>query len=152
MIGQALFVLFAFAIAVVVFAPTTEVGKAFRRALVIAPARFLSGGPMKMFVAIVVFAALVAFAVGAPELVDLVGMADLSLYLDMAILSFILGAVTGFRSAARSVILGVRRVLSGRHFDRAHVGQTRARTPRSSKPGRSLSDDEEWPSNAWALA
>lgn len=54
-----------------VFAPATEVAKAFRRALVIAPARFLSGGPMKMFVAIVVFAALVALAVGAPELVVL---------------------------------------------------------------------------------
>jgi hypothetical protein len=66
----------------------TFVGKSLRRALIEGPARVLSRGPLRTFVALVVFFGLIAFAVAAPEMVAIMGMTDLSLYLDLVVLTF----------------------------------------------------------------
>lgn len=144
--------LLAFAFLVVAFTPDTNLGKALRRVLVDGPARLLNGGPLKVFVALVVVAGLVAFAVGAPELVALIGMADLSVYIELAALSFILSAVTGLRTASRSGVAATRRCFGRAARAPARLRRRRVRTRRTRKPRRQAANDDGRPFGVWAAA
>jgi hypothetical protein len=150
MIGLSL--LMAFAFLVVVFTPDTEIGRAFRRVLVEDPARLLNGGPLKVFVALVVLVGLVAFAVGAPELVALIGMADLSVYLDLAVLAFMLSAATRLRTASRAGLEATKRAFGRLALASARLSWRRVRTRRTRRPRRHAANDDGRPSGVWAAA
>lgn len=144
--------LMAFSFLVVAFAPDSDIGKALRRGLVDGPAQLLNGGPLKIFVALVVLVGLVAFAVGAPELVALIGMADLSVYLDLAVLAFILSAGTRLRTASRAGVEAAKRGFGRVALASAHWSRPRARTRRVQKPRNPAANDDGRPFGVWAAA
>lgn len=140
--------LFLFAFAMVALAPETHLGKMLRQALVAAPAQMLNGGPIKLLAAAFVLVGVLGFAFAAPELIALVGVADLALYLDVMAVALIVGAIAQFRGFGSTALRWARRYLLGPAI-RLRPG--RGRRPRSPvrKP---RSDDDDGPFGAWTLA
>lgn len=120
--------------------------------LVDTPARVLKGGPLKVFVALVVLAALLAFTVAAPEMVALLGVADLSLYLDLAVLSAILGAADAVVAAGRRVAAPTMQLAARLDLAPGRSRRSGTRTRRVRRPQRPSSNDDASPAGDWALA
>ena len=144
--------LLAFAFLVTAFLPETQLGKLLRRTLVVRPAEVLNGGPLKVIVALVVLAGVVVFVVAAPEWVALMGMADLSLYLDLAVLSFLLGAVGSLKTASRAGVGVAKQIASRLTLAKARLKRLGVRARRARKPRHGPAADDSWPSGVWAAA
>lgn len=121
-------------------APDSALG----RWLIKGPARALAEmTPRKALLSILAFVLLTACVLGTPELVPLVGFADLSVMMDLAALALLVTA--GARlAAARDVGVRVVRTVAARTRLRAR----RLRTPRLRRPKPPSPDDEP----AWAYA
>ena len=152
MTALTLFAMFTFGCLAVAFAPESHIGKAFQRLFVESPARLLNVGPLKMFVALVVLVVLAAIAVAAPEMVPLMGMADLSLYLDLAVLPLILGAANGLTDACVGVAAAAKRYVARIRLMRLRPGRLGLRAQRTRRPRRSKPDDDASPFGVWAIA
>lgn len=150
MIGP--FLLLAFAFLLVALAPDSEMGRTLRNALVDRPARLLNGGPLKVFVAIIVLAGLVAFVLGAPELVALIGMTDLTVYLDLVVLSFIVGAVSNLKGAMRAGGQLAKRGANAVMLAPARLQRLPRRVRRARKPRQPVADDDGQAWDAWVAA
>src|SRR6516225_7862964 len=87
--------LFLLTFAVIALAPDTTLGEALRVWLIETPARALSRLTiLKAVVGLIVIACLIGWAVSAPELVAMVGVGDMSLYLDAAVIAMLVSAIT----------------------------------------------------------
>ena len=132
-------------------APDTAIGKTLREALIELPARLLNRDRLSLIIAVVAFVGLVTFLAGAPELVALVGLADLSLFVDIAALGLVLGSAVRLK-IVRAAVAEISRRLVGRL---ANIGSPRVRaTVRARRLGRSRrarSNDPD-PLGGWALA
>lgn len=120
-------------------APDCEMGRTLRSALVDRPARLLNGVPLKVFVAIIVFAGLTAFVLGAQELVALIGM---TVYLDLVVRSFIVGAVSHLKGAMRAGIQLEKRGADAAMTARARLQRPPGRIRRARKPRQPAADDD----------
>lgn len=152
MIGLTLCVLLMFGSLAAVLAPESHFGKGFQRLFVDRPARLLSRGPAKIIVAAVVMVALIAIAAAAPEIVALVGLGDLSIYLDLVVVSVVLGAAKGFRTASLSLVPALRRCVASLLAMPLPLGRQNSRVPRVRRPQRPKPDDDAAPWEAWAIA
>jgi hypothetical protein len=146
------FLLLAFAFLVVAFAPDSEMGRTLRSALVDRPARLLNGGPLKIFVSIIILAGLVAFVLGAPERVALIGMTDLTVYLDLVALSFIVGAVSDPKSAMRAGVQLAKRSADAVMSVPARLQRLPGRIRRTRRPRQPVGADDGHAWGAWAAA
>jgi len=97
------------ALCAALLAPDTPIGKSLRVVLIDRPAKTLSHAtPLKMIVGLIVFLALVAFILSAPELVAIIGLSDLSLYLDITIISILMNTAVRSKSVLAYAIRLVR--------------------------------------------
>jgi hypothetical protein len=102
------------AFCVVLWAPDTLIGKSLRVALIDFPAKTLSHAtPLKVIVGLIVFFALAVFIFGAPELVALMGLSDLSIYLDFTIISILMSTAVRLKSVLGGAIRLVRGIAPG---------------------------------------
>ena len=129
------------------WASETSFGKAMRRALIDAPARWLADAtPLKLIVGTLALVAFAAIISGAPEFAATMGIGDLVFFGDML--------VVGVAVAYTSVLLPFAKTL----FQRAANLLTRftvARTGRAvrvRRPRRLPSFDSDEPEPAWVLA
>ena len=140
------------AMAVIAVAPDSFLGRALRRALVETPARWIAGDPFRMLIGAVVVVGLIAFALGAPELIALAGIADVAAYLDLTAVVVLLGAAQGAKGLATAVVVRARRVIAGLAPQRAGRFAAHRRTPRTQRPRiRTVREDAE-PPGLWAAA
>lgn len=151
MTGMALLWLLTLAVLFAGLPRDTLIGKSFRRLLVEEPARLLNGGPLRTFVAIVVLFGLVAFAVAAPEMVAVMGMTDLSLYLDLVVLAFALRTLGRFKSATANVAASFRRACRQLYLGRVRFNRRSGRTRPLRKPRRPPPSDDNFRPGAWAI-
>jgi hypothetical protein len=137
---------------VMTFAPDIPISRALRHWLIEAPANALSKlTPMKLIVGLIVLVFLVGWAMSAPEIVAMIGIGDLSAYLDAVVIMALMGAATRLKFVlseavrhARTAVTNEGKLLSA---NRARNRQPRLRRSRSF-PSRA--DDE--PHAAWAFA
>jgi len=140
------------AIFVALWVPDTPVGKILRRALIDDPARMLSNTtPLKTVVGVIVFFALIAFVIGGPEVVAIMGIGDLSLYLDITVVTLLVSAALRFKSALTQAMthareIAARIVVPG---NRARARNLRSRPRRPKSPPSDSEDGAEWD---WAFA
>jgi len=136
-------------LAAMAFFPDIPVSKALRHWLIEAPANaFNKLTPMKLIVGLIVLVCLVGWAMSAPEIVAMIGIGDLSAYLDAAVIMALLGAAARVKFALSEAVRLARTVIaySAKPFN---ANRTRSRQRRSmSFPPRA--DDE--PHGAWAFA
>jgi hypothetical protein len=139
------------ALCAALWAPDTPIGKTLRVALIDAPAKALSRAtPLKVIVGLIVFLILVVLVVGAPELVAMIGLSDLSIYLDITVISILMSTAVRLKSVLAYAIRPVRgiaaRVIAQWNRARASDRLSHPRGPKSPP-----SDDEgraEW---GWAF-
>jgi len=135
-----------------VWAPDTPLGKNLRTVLIEAPAQALKRAtPLKIIVGLIVFLGLVAFVLGAPEIVAMIGLGDLSIYLDFTVVVILLSVVARLKSTVIHTV-GLSRAVVARVIARANRTKARNRRPRMSRPKLPSSTDENAPHWAWAFA
>jgi hypothetical protein len=136
------------------FAPATWLGTVLHEALVEEPARLLNGSALSTLARIVALLFALAFAVGTPELVLLMGFADLALVMEVAAFVILTTSVVGLKAAGvairKAVASLVRRVGSvPRASPRARTHGRRARRPRPPMSGEDADGPAGW-GHAWA--
>jgi cobalamin biosynthesis protein CobD/CbiB len=141
------------ALCAALWAPDTLIGKSLRDVLIDLPAKTLSrASPLKVIVGLLVFLALVAFIFSAPELVAIMGLGDLSIYLDFTIISILMSTAVRLKSVLAYAIRLVRSIAARGIPQRKRVG-SRDRLSHPRRPKSPPSDDEgdaaEW---GWAFA
>ena len=139
-------------LAAMAFAPDIPVSKALRHWLIEAPANALNKlTPMKLIVGLIVLVGLVAWAMSAPEIVAMIGIGDLSAYLDAVAIMALMGAAARLKFVLSEAVRLARAVVGYRakpfKANRARSRQSRAHRSRLF-PSRA--DDE--PHGAWAFA
>jgi hypothetical protein len=81
-------------------APDTGIGKAMRRALIDAPARWLeSVTPFKLIVSTLALVAFAAVIWGAPEFAAILGIGDLAFFCDATAFMLVMGVAVAYQSA-----------------------------------------------------
>jgi hypothetical protein len=96
--------------------------------------------------------ALIAIAMAAPEIVALVGMGDLTVYLDLVVLSVVLAAARGFRTASLHLVAITKRYTARLGATPPRLARQGARVRRVRKPRPPKPSDDVAPSGAWAIA
>jgi hypothetical protein len=142
--------LLLFALCVMLWMPDTAIGKALHHALIEAPVKALDRATLlKVIVGIIVFFALIAFILGAPETVALMGMGDLSFYLDLTVISLLVSAAVRLKSTLAHTVR-LARVLSKRVVTRTNRARARKRLLHPRMPKSPQADDED--GAVWDLA
>jgi cobalamin biosynthesis protein CobD/CbiB len=140
------------ALCAVLWAPDTLIGKSLRSMLIDLPAKMLSRAtPLKVIVGLFVFVALVAFIFSAPELVALMGISDLSIYLDFTIISLLMSTAIRLKSALGYAIRLVRGIAARDIRQRKRAG-SRNRLSHPRRPKSPPSDNEGGAEWGWAFA
>jgi cobalamin biosynthesis protein CobD/CbiB len=140
------------ALCTALWAPDTLIGKSLRDVLIDLPAKTLSRAtPLKVIVGLLVFLALVAFTFSAPELVAIMGLGDLSIYLDFTIFSILMSTAIRLKSVLAYAIRLVRRTAALGIPQRKRVG-SRDRLSHPRRPRSPPSDDEDDAEWGWAFA
>jgi len=139
------------ALCAVLWAPDTPIGKLLRIVLIDRPAKTLNRAtPLKVIVGLIVFLALVAFIISAPELVAIMGLSDLSIYLDFTIISILMSAAVRLKSVlAYAIRLG--RGIAARNIPRWKWAGPRNRHSHPRRPKSPPSDDEGGAEWGWAF-
>jgi hypothetical protein len=137
---------------IMALAPDIPITKALRFWLIEAPAAVLGKlTPMKLIVGLIVLVALVAWSMSAPEIVAMIGLGDLSAYLDAAVIMALLGATARLKFALSRAVRLVQTLMT---FRAKLFGASRARSrqlrPRHSRSLPPRADDE--PHRPWAFA
>src|SRR5580658_10897998 len=97
------------ALCAALWAPDTPIGKSVRVVLIDPLAKTLSRAtPLKVIVGLAVFLALAVFIISAPELVAIMGLSDLSIYLDLTIISILTSTAVRLKSVLAYAIRPVR--------------------------------------------
>jgi hypothetical protein len=139
------------ALCAALWAPDTLIGKSLRVVLIDRPAKTLSRAtPLKVIVGLFVFVALLAFIFSAPELVAIMGLSDLSIYLDFTIISILMSTAIRLKSVFAYAIRLVRGSAARDIPQRKRAG-SRNRLSHPHRPKSPPSDDEgraEW---GWAF-
>ncbi len=140
------------ALVIMAVAPNIPIARTLRHWLIEAPAIALSKlTPLKLIVGLIVLACLVGWAMSAPEIVAMIGIGDLSAYLDAVVIMALLGAVARLKFVLSEAVRLAQTVVTKRArlftANRARSRQPRLRRSRSF-PSRA--DDE--PHGAWAFA
>jgi cobalamin biosynthesis protein CobD/CbiB len=139
------------AVCAVLWAPDTLIGKSLRVVLIDFPAKTLNHAtPLKVIVGLIVFLALVVFIFGAPELVALMGLSDLSIYLDFTIISILMSTAVRLKSVLAYAIRLVRGIAPRGIPQRKRAGP-RNRLSHPRRPKSSPSDDEGGAEWGWAF-
>lgn len=138
--------LMAAAAAIAALAPESPVG----RLLIYAPARWLATTtPRRVALRLLASAILIGFALSAPELAALIGLADLSLLAEASAAVLLVSTAARVSNARRFVVGGVARAPPVvRHVWRRARRMTRT-TPARGDRGRGFDDD---PDGAFAFA
>lgn len=137
---------------VMAFAPDIPIAKALRSWLIEMPASALNKlTPTKLIVGLIVLVLLVAWAMSAPEIVAMIGIGDLSAYLDAVVIMALMGAAARLKFALSQVVRLARAAVT-QQAKPFSTNRSRSRQPRlrRSRSFSSRSDDE--PSGAWAFA
>jgi len=135
----------------VLWAPDTLIGKSLRVVLIDFPAKTLSNAtPLKVIVGLIVFLALVVFIFGAPELVALMGLSDLSIYLDFTVISILMSTAIRLKSVLAYAIRLVRGIAARDIPQRKRAG-SRNRLSHPRRPKSPPSDDEGGAERGWAF-
>jgi len=144
--------IFLLVLAVMAFAPETPLAKSLRAWLVETPVRATADlTPAKIIVGLIVSVCLIGWAISAPELVAMVGFADLAAYLDVAVIAMLLTAITRLRFVLQHTIR-LSRTLSARVIARSTRGKARHRQARRHRPKLPPSADEDDPLGGLAFA
>jgi cobalamin biosynthesis protein CobD/CbiB len=139
------------ALCAALWAPDTPIGKSLRVVLIDRPAKTLNRAtPLKVIVGLIVFLALVAFIISAPELVAIMGLGDLSIYLDFTIISILMSAAVRLKSVFAYAIRLVRGI-AARDIPRWKRAGPRNRLSHPRRPQSPPSDDESGPEWGWAF-
>jgi cobalamin biosynthesis protein CobD/CbiB len=139
------------ALFVVLFAPDTPIGKSLRVMLIDAPAKTLSRAtPRKVIIGLIVFLALVIFIISAPELVAIMGLSDLSIYLDITIISILMNTAIRLKSVLAYAIRLVRGIAT-RDIPQRKRARSRNRLSHPRRPKSPPSDDEGGAEWGWAF-
>jgi hypothetical protein len=140
--------LFLLALVVVRWAPDTPLAKILRAWLIEAPVGALNDlSPAKVMIGAIVLVCLVGMALSAPEVVAMIGVADLSAYLDAAVIAMLIGA-----AARVKFVLGSTLRVSRNIFGRSNRSRAYERQPRRQKSKSPRSSDEVDPHGDWAFA
>ena len=140
------------ALIVAIWAPDTTFGKSLRALLIDAPVRALNHTtPMKVIVGLVVSLGLLAVVIGAPEIVALIGLSDLSFCFDVAVVVMLTSAVTRLKSGFNQIIRPGY-AIAARVVARFNQSRGRNRFPRPRRLRRPPSTDEIEPRWSWAFA
>ena len=133
------------------WAPDTPIGKSFRAVLIDAPARILNRAtPLKVVIGLIVLLVLLVFIFGAPELVALIGLGDLYVYLDIAVISILMNAAVRSKSVFTYAIRVVRGIAARKIPPWKRAGPRNRRLhPR--RPKSTSSDDEGGAEWGWAF-
>jgi hypothetical protein len=114
------------------------------------PAKTLSRAtPLKVIVGLIVFLSLLVFIFSAPELVAIMGLSDLSIYLDFTIISILMSTAIRLKSALAYAIRLVRGI-AARDVPRWTRAGLRNRLSRLRRPKSPPSDDEDGVEWGWA--
>jgi len=132
--------------------PQGAIGKAFRRLFVDAPARLLQTSPRTAAVWLVLLVLLLAISIAAPEVIALMGVSDLSAYLDLALISLVLGAVKSARSLAGSALAIARQGLAALAAARPAAGRRGGRVRRVRKARPPPPAEGGFGAGAWVVA
>ena len=139
------------ALSAALLAPDTPIGKSLRVVLIDRPAKTLSHATLlKVIVGLIVFLALVAFILSAPELVAIMGLSDLSLYLDITIISILMNTAVRLKSVLAYAIRLVRGI-AARDIPRSKRAGPRNRLSHPRRPKSPPSDDEGGAEWGWAF-
>jgi hypothetical protein len=139
------------AVCAALWAPDTPIGKAVRVVLIDRPAETLSRAtPLKVIVGLIVFLALVVFIVSAPEFVAIMGLGDLSIYLNFTIISMLVSTGVRLKSLLAYAIRLFRGIAPSRIRQRERVGP-RNRLAHPRRPKSPPSDDEGGAEWGWAV-
>jgi cobalamin biosynthesis protein CobD/CbiB len=139
------------ALCVVLWAPDTPIGKSLRVVLIDRPAKTLSRAtPLKVIIGLIVFLALVGFIISAPELVAIMGISDLSIYLDITIISILMSTAVRLKSVLAYAIRLVRGIAARdiRQWKRAGPRNRLSHPRRPKSPPSDDEGDAEW---GWAF-
>jgi cobalamin biosynthesis protein CobD/CbiB len=140
------------ALCAALWAPDTPIGKTLRVVLIDPLAKTLSRAtPLQVIVGLIVFLALVVFIIGAPELVAIMGVTDLSIYLDFTIMSILMSTAVRLKSVFAYAIRLVRGIAARDIPQWKRTGpRNRLSHPRRAKsPPSDDEGDAEW---GWAFA
>ena len=144
--------LFLLTFAVIALAPDTTLGEALRVWLIETPARALSRLTiLKAVVGLIVIACLIGWAVSAPELVAMVGVGDMSLYLDAAVIAMLVSAITRLKFVLTQAIR-VGQKVTEHVVGRSNRNGARDRRPRQRRRKPPRSSDDVDPLEDWAFA
>ncbi len=139
------------ALCAALWAPDTPIGKSLRVVLIDRPAKTLSRvTPLKGIVGLTVFLALVVFIISAPEFVAIMGVSDLSIYLDITIISILMSTVVRLKSALAFAIRLVRGI-AARDIPQWKRTGPRSRLSHPRRPKSPPSDDEGGAEWGWAF-
>jgi cobalamin biosynthesis protein CobD/CbiB len=139
------------ALCAALWAPDTPIGKSLRVVLIDRPAKTLNRAtPLKVIVGLIVFLALVAFIISAPELVAIMGLGDLSIYLDFTIISILMSAAVRLKSVFAYAIRLVRGI-AARDIPRWKRAGPRNRLSHPRRPQSPPSENESGPEWGWAF-
>jgi hypothetical protein len=139
------------ALCAALWAPDTPIGKTLRVVLIDPLAKTLSRAtPLKVMVGLIVFFALIVFIIGAPELVAIMGVADLSLYLDITIISILVSTAVRLKSMLAYAIRLVRGI-AARDIPQWKRAGPRNRLSHRRRPKSPPSDDEGGAEWGWAF-
>jgi cobalamin biosynthesis protein CobD/CbiB len=139
------------ALCAVLWAPNTPIGKSLRLVLIDRPAKTLSRAtPLKVIVGLIVLLALVGFIISAPELVAIMGLSDLSIYLDITIISILMSTAVRLKSVLTYAIRLVRGIAARDIPQRKRAGP-RNRLSHPRRPKLPRSDGEGGAEWGWAF-
>jgi hypothetical protein len=140
------------AFAVAVFAPNTPLGKTLHAVLIDAPTKALERAtPLKVITGLIVCLILVALMVSAPEWIAIMGIGDLWIYFDIAVVSMLVGSAVRLKYAAIQVIQVSRAIAAG-VVARSNRIRGRSRHLHLRRPKLPSSTDEVEPQWDWAIA
>jgi cobalamin biosynthesis protein CobD/CbiB len=139
------------ALCAALWAPDTPIGKSLRAVLIDPLAKTLNRAtPLKVIVGLIVFLALVIFIIGAPELVAIMGVTDLSIYLDITIISILMSTAVRLKSVLAYAIR-LARGIATRDIPQWKRAGPRNRLSRPRRPKSPPSDDEGGAEWGWAF-
>jgi hypothetical protein len=139
------------ALCAVLWAPDTPIGKSLRVVLIDRPAKMLSRAtPLKVIVGLIVLLSLLVFIIGAPELVAIMGVSDLSIYLDITIISILMSTAVRLKSVLANAIRLVRGIAARDTPQWKRMGP-RNRLSHPRRPKSPPSDDEGGADWGWAF-
>jgi cobalamin biosynthesis protein CobD/CbiB len=139
------------ALCAALWAPDTPIGKSLRVVLIDRPAKTLSRAtPLKVIIGLIVFLALVAFIISAPEFVAIMGLGDLYLHLDITVISILMSTAVRLKSVLAYATRLVRGI-AARDIPRWKRAGPRNRLSHPRRPKSPPSDDDSGTEWGWAF-